>query len=386
MIDNYGTEFESNTDNAKKIFNSIQTFLLICLWTPIFRIRNQTITTIISWIGMIISITYQLLHIGFNTCSFTELCTISGISNSTDNDPDLVKNDTIYDKVEFPASFLYYFARGTVYFMFWIERNDLRDIYTITTYSIRTDEFSIRKLSVAMSWMCKILFSTYGAVIILNLTLFYSIRHNFTWLYLITRIYSLILETSILMVYCSTIYGYQVAFELFFKSITAENDVDVAIIRAKLNVIGKIYEKIQRKLGFFVFWIFVMNYHEIVFIAVVVPRFDHFDLTNRDNFLWFLDILRCLVNITAIFIVVVKVDLQIWAVDELFRDFEHSMVKCSRRTDISVLVMEVKDTVDLRFTAWFDCIQIRRSVLISYLVNLIVYSNLFYGLVRWFIH
>lgn len=111
-------------------------------------------------------------------------------------------------------------------------------------------------------------------------------------------------------------------------------------------------------------------------------------MEDKDIFFWGLGLFRCLIHLFSIMAVVVKVDLQTLRVKKLFHDFERSMIEHDNITDALLLsflasftlIMDVRDTTELRFTAWLGCIQINRSNLLNYLINLVVYTNLLFGL------
>lgn len=371
-----------NVEGAKQLFAQIHFFLVILMWIPIFIMRNPKVTTTISWTGMLISVCYQIFHLWFNICESVKKFPIPGIDNTTGRTAETVYNEKVYEMTQLPASFSYLFIRLVVYIMLWLRRNDMREIFTLICYSISTDKYSMQNLSKSISRICPILYLYIFLIISVYIAMFYCVNHNFTWLYLVSRIYTSVMVTCILTVYYFMIHGYQIMFKSFFINIYY-NNIGVTSIRTKLNNIKTTHLIIERKFGFFIFWIFCLNYIEIVWTVLIVPHLSQFDLSNLDDFLWVMSIFRSLINLTTIFIIMVKVDTQKWSTDKFFRNFERGMVGHSTETNITLLVMDIKDTVDLRFTAWLGFIPINRSVLISYLVNLIVYSNLLFGLIRW---
>lgn len=366
-------------------FKHLRIFLLISLWTPLFLLESRNTLGLISWIGMLASMSYQIFHLYLDICLSLKAFPIPGVDNSTGRTSDIVANEKIYQITQLIASIIYLVTRGVIFFIFWIRRDNICEIFTQVTNAIVNDENSLKMISRTTFRICRRLYIVFVAIIVFYVVLFTFIPHDFIWFYLISRIYTSILITSILMLYYISIRSYQTALISFFHSISYD-DVDIIGIRSELHKIKKLHEQIERKLGFFIFWIFCLNYIEIVWTVIVFPHLSQFDMRNRDCFLWVMSISRSIINLITIIITVVKVDSQKWTTDLLFRDFERAMVEQSTDTDIILLVMDVKDAIDLRFTAWLGFIQIDRSVLISYLVNLIVYGNLLFEFVHWAAH
>lgn len=371
---------EENIEGAKRLFYRVHLYSVIFMWIPIFTINNPKLTKVLSWIGLSISVLYQCFHFSNNTFESVEKFPVPGIDNTTGRTAEIVINERMYEAIQLPASIIYLLIRLLLYIMLWIRSSDLREILTLIFYSVSNDKSSMHKISKSI---CPILYLTIIITVIAHVIIFYCTPHNFNWK-LLSRVYDSVIILSIVMIYYFMIHGYQVMFESFFINI-CYNDIDVILTRIKLHNIKTAYEIIERKFGFFIFFVFCMNYIEIFYTVLVVPQLSQFDLRNREIFLWIISIFSSGTNLIAIFIIMVKVDLQKWSTDKHSRKFQRRMVEYNSETDVKLLVLDVKETINLRFTAWLGFIPIRRSILVSYPVNLIVYSNLLFQLVRWLV-
>ena len=155
----------------------------------------------------------------------------------------------------------------------------------------------------------------------------------------------------------------------FFAQNIPPTRENIPLIRKRLSSIESLHSQIENILVFLIFWIFILNFIEVIWTIVVAPHFEH---TLKFTNTVYMAILRSSINFIALLTVVFKVD----AVSRMAKDsyhmyerqfIEHALVKSLR--------LDIKDVSKLKFTAWFGCMQINRSVAMAYFANITVYSK-----------
>lgn len=361
-------------EESKDLFKNIHTILLIFLWVPVFSVRNRRITKVLLWTGISMSVFYQILHLFY---SITELLESFPYHSN--------RSETVFEISYIIAAVLYFSIRAGIYIIFWARRQDIRFILSLLTYSVRNEEATRCKISDIVCWISVLLLFVITTVSTVYVMIFLFVPHEYSCIYLLFRIHTTIMVSCILMVYYSMIHGYQVVFESFLISIT-NTDITISSTRSKMNSIKKIYERIEHRIGIFIFWIFCMNYIETIRAVIVIPKLDHFDIKDQDSLLLLLGICISVTHFIMIVVVVLKIDSQKRLIAKLFRRFEHAIVKRNTETDIKLLTIDIRNAVDSQFTAWLGSIPINKSVLIFYVINLVVYTKLLFSLIQWLIN
>lgn len=223
------------------------------------------------------------------------------IINVNENDSNQRCNpvDSIFKYTKYCIKF-YSIIRLTIYVTFWNQRNDIAEIFNLIV---------IESMNQAVKFQQKIRMKT----LILVLTIF-ILTISFTAMFFLgkienifryfSQIYSSIITLNILLIYYVSICGYEIMIVSFFAQNILPIGENIPLIRQWLLIIKSLHMQIEKILGFIIFWIFILNFIEVI-ATVVAPHFEH-----RLKFInaLYMVILRSSFNFTALLTVVFKVD------------------------------------------------------------------------------
>lgn len=337
---------------------------------PISTIGHKYITKMILWTGMLISLCYQIYR----------------FQKYVEESIELFQAHEQIDEAKYaklPLAVIFFLIRVIIFLTFWFRISYIANIVSLTEIYFGNNDIKLKELSSFTRTVFIAIFIAITLTISLYSALFYSVQHGISIHYFISLNYSIILLMSILSIYYIAVHFYQESLESFLNDIPY-GEIDIVKLKSELHSIKGIHEIVESKLGIFILLIFVFNYMEIFHSVIVIPHSIQYDFVRDDLLLWILQVLQSTIIVISIMIVVIKVDSQKWTTDLLFRTFERSMIERRSDTEIILFIMDVKDTIDAKFTAWLGFIQINRSVLISYLINLIVYGEFIVELIHWF--
>lgn len=235
---------------AKEVCKCVWVSILIFLWIPIYDVKSQVVTNVMSWIEMSLSVLYQGAQTGYDVWRASNIV-VPGVNISIGQTFDVVQEETIYEISEKVLSVIYFLTRATIYIMFWHRRKEIEGTLTVIISELKsTDKQNMRKVS---KWLGQKFLFFITFIILIYITLFFAI-HRYSWVYIFSifsRIYSSIIILGVLMVYPYAIEGYEATFKSFFTdNIPPFDRQQFPLIRQRLQHIKHIHNRIERVLGF----------------------------------------------------------------------------------------------------------------------------------------
>lgn len=369
---------------SSRISRNLQIFVMVFLFIPLYGVKRPKITLLISWFLLVLSLTFQVYHSAYDIQDSIRIYhKIPGINETIKRTEEIVRIEKTFLIAKECFAHAYFAVRGLVFFWFWISRNR---IINILTDIVKVFDDDRTNKYMAESTACFVFSMINGIIIMAYVTLYNTVSHNFYWTYVASRIYSSVVILSILMVYHYVMSAYYCVLGKFFDKYKPPIDEKIMSTIKKITLIriNNIHLLIEKTFGFSIFWIFTLNYIEIVWNVIAVPRFDHFNMHDKDNFLWAIELFSCSMNLLTIIIIVMIIDSNRSKVGQLFINFEQSVIEHDQINNKSVQLLskQIKDVTKLSFTAWFKFIPINKSTIFTYLVNLIVYSKSLFEIIR----
>lgn len=394
----------------RNLFIFVEVHFLLFFFMPIFTIfHNKKANTTFSAIAISISIVYQswnAYHVGTQHFNYT----IPSVSiNRTDFD---VLGDQVLEIAKDIVWIWYLSVRFLMIWVFWCRRQVISKLFTLIYRSILRDKDELRKL---LEWSILIVFCTICLIVgevICCWIAYIEVGPRLCWQCLASSIYSGTIIISLSVTYFFAVCGLESMFiELFetsSKNLTEDerksgpsDDQDprpiqklgfssdqelqrsqLQTIRNKLDSISKVMRKIEQTLGFFIFWIFTLNFAEFSFAVIVIPHFEHFSLSNEADMIWFLKVIKNSIILALLTIVVIKVDQVRRTAKLMFADFKQLSNRGSVTTETQSLVSDVAEAVKCDLTSWNGCFELKRSIILTYLTTIIIFCNLAFTLIR----
>ena len=376
-----------------KLFKFLQVYFLFFLLIPIFPMsRSRHCNLVLAITGIAISILYQAwnaYHVTSRTDHFIPIEPVNLTINRTEI---IVLSEQVKEISKEIVWIWYISVRFLMVCVFWYRRHDVANIFTIIGSNVHSEnEINDNETRKLEEWSILLIICTIcliAAEIICCAVAFIDVGPRLCWQCLASSIYSGTVIMSLLMIYYFSVCGLESMFIVLFEPHQRPFDPNqelrrnqVVQFQNKLDSISRLISKIEQTLGFFIFWIFTLNFAEFSFAVIVIPEFEHFSLGNEDDMTWFLKMFKNGIILGLLTIVIMKVDQVRRTANNMFAHFKQ-IANQNVTTDIQCLMSNAEQVVRCNLTAWVGCFELRRAIILTYLTTIIIFCNLAFSLIR----